>query len=301
MPVRRTAFTLVELLVVIAIIGVLIALLLPAVQQAREAARRMQCTNNLKQMALAMHNHHDTYGKFPPGQLSVSNYDAAGNSQTWHDTNSLSWQVFILPYVEQVSLYENLRDENDNFDVHLELFTWWTTGTNFGRIVIDGYKCPSCPMQDFNPHRKDNAKTNYKGILGNEYPDNLATDDSGYEKTFSGSFWLNSETSFRDFTDGTSNTVFIGEQDGAEKPRRASCWVGSDSAHWLNNNLGSTSSRPNFTINGTDRWSALGSMHPGGANFARADGSVVFIPEVIDGVAYEGLGTVSGGELSPNL
>ncbi|UUO09001.1 DUF1559 domain-containing protein [Blastopirellula sp. J2-11] len=301
MLVRKSAFTLVELLVVIAIIGVLIALLLPAVQQARESARRMQCTNNLKQMGLGLHNHHDTFGNFPPGQMSVSNRDQAGAAKAWSDKNSLSWMVFVLPYIEQESLFQQIRDENDNFDVYLDRFSWWTTGTNWGQIAVDGFMCPSCPMPTANPHRKDNAKTNYKAILGTEYPDNLATDDAGYMKKFSGTFWLNSETGFNDLTDGTSNTVFIGEQDGAEKPRRASCWVGSDKAHWLNNNLGSTSANPSFTINGSNAWGALGSMHPGGANFCRADGSVVFIPETIDGTVYESFGTRSGGEVTPSL
>lgn len=99
----KSGFTLVELLVVIAIIGVLIALLLPAVQAAREAARRMQCTNNLKQLGIGMHNHHDTKGLFPPGFRSISETNTSGN---WKTSHALGWCVFLLPFMEQNSLYE---------------------------------------------------------------------------------------------------------------------------------------------------------------------------------------------------
>ncbi|MFN3149498.1 DUF1559 domain-containing protein [Bremerella sp.] len=299
--VSRRAFTLVELLVVIAIIGVLIALLLPAVQQAREAARRMQCTNNLKQMALALHNHHDTFGAFPSGLKSVSNRDQSGGTKAWADKHALSWQTMILPQIEQTSLFEEIQDENNNFDPFNSAFTWWTTGTNWGRIPVDGYMCPSCPMGDMNPKRSDNAKSNYKAICGSEIPNDLAASDADYNRKFNGSFWLNSKTSFRDMTDGTSNTVIIAEQDGALKPRNATCWVGANRAQWINTTLCPTSANPSFTINGSNQWTAPGSLHPGGANFCRGDGSVAFVPETIDGTLYEGLGTVSGGEVASGL
>ncbi|MBA2115214.1 DUF1559 domain-containing protein [Bremerella alba] len=300
----RQGFTLVELLVVIAIIGVLIALLLPAVQQAREAARRMQCTNNLKQMGLALHNHHDTYGVFPAGLKSVSNRDASGGSKDWANRHGLSWQTLVLPFIEQQSLYEEIRDENDNFDVYKDRFSWWTTGTNWGRVAIDGYMCPSCPMEEMNPNRSDNAKSNYKAVNGSMIPGDLGTDDAAYRtdaSKFNGTFWLNSETSFRDMTDGTSNTVMVAEQDGAQKPRKATCWVGADRAKWVNTTLSPTSANPSYTINGSHSWAATGSLHPGGANFCRGDGSVVFIAETIDGTTYEALGTISGGEVTPGL
>jgi len=264
----------------------------------------MQCTNNLKQMALALHNHHDTYGEFPAGLKSVSNRDASGAAKTWATKHALSWQTMILPQIEQVSLYEEIQNENDNFDVFRDRFEWWTTGTNWGRIPVDGYVCPSCPMEAMNPKRSNNAKSNYKAINGSNIPGNLGTDDAAYRtdsSKFNGTFWLNSATSFRDMTDGTSNTVIIAEQDGARKPRNATCWVGADRAQYINTTLCPTSSDPRYTINGSDQWTASGSLHPGGANFCRGDGSVVFIPETIDGTTFEALGTISGGEVTSGL
>src|SRR4051794_13375164 len=135
-------FTLIELLVVISIIGVLIGLLLPAVQSAREAARRMQCTNNLKQIGLALHNYHDTYDVFPPGGITAFRGSGVVTSQVWNSTwnaNMLSWRALTLPYLEQNPLYNSL-----NFDIQLtrsdpsfaEHYTNWT-------YVSNTWLCPS--------------------------------------------------------------------------------------------------------------------------------------------------------------
>src|SRR3954454_5903389 len=123
----RRAFTLVELLVVIAIIGVLVALLLPAVQAAREAARRMQCQNNLKQIGLASHNHHDVVGELPRAYSPVT---------------GLSWHVYILPYIEQQALY-------NNFDLTTANNTHTSANRNdpYGLVILKAYQCPSCPVK----------------------------------------------------------------------------------------------------------------------------------------------------------
>src|SRR4051812_5542415 len=125
--IRRRAFTLVELLVVIAIIGVLVALLLPAVQAAREAARRMRCQNNLKQIGLASHNHHDIIGELP---------------RAYSETTGLSWHVYILPYIEQQALF-------NNFDLTTVNNTHTSTGRNDpnGLVIVQAYQCPSCMVK----------------------------------------------------------------------------------------------------------------------------------------------------------
>src|SRR5438874_1179879 len=125
----RSGFTLVELLVVIAIIGVLLALLLPAVQMARESARRMSCQNNLRQLGLALHNFHDAYGGFPPARVNAT-------------ATSCSWPPFILPYIEQTNLFERYR-----FDLR-----WDDASTNDNGVIqttIKTFMCPSCPYRKY--------------------------------------------------------------------------------------------------------------------------------------------------------
>src|SRR5213080_4712926 len=129
-PVNRRGFTLVELLVVIAIIGVLVALLLPAVQQAREAARRMTCTNNLKQIGIALHNHHDVKLNFPPGALNTGH-----NGTPVYTT----WTVEILPFMEQQALFQQYRQDLFNSDPINRI--------NVGQQRMVPYECPSDPVR----------------------------------------------------------------------------------------------------------------------------------------------------------
>jgi prepilin-type N-terminal cleavage/methylation domain-containing protein/prepilin-type processing-associated H-X9-DG protein len=268
----RSGFTLVELLVVIAIIGILIALLLPAVQAAREAARRSQCTNNLKQIGLAMHNYHDTYKVFPPGWIYF------GNNQP-----EFGWAVFIMPFMEQKPLYDAM-DPNTR-----KLRNLFKTGAAQADIdllqtVIENYKCPSDDspelnsLEDFGGDFFDIATANYKGSCGSE------NKGKGDENT--GVLYGNSKIKFADIKDGTSSTFLAGETNSDQS---AAVWAGIGKANSLNvTGVYRTAGRVNFKLNGylppgsTNNGKGFSSYHPGGANFLFCDGSVHFVSETID-------------------
>lgn len=201
----RRGFTLVELLVVIAIIGILVALLLPAVQAAREAARRMSCGNNLKQIALAIHNYHDTYKTFPPirgGQLASGAFYPG--CQPWFNSTGWSWRALILPFVEQQPLYDQI-----NFSVVRDTTCYSAappfTGTKDpNQVVIPAYECPS---EAWSPNGA-NAPTNYAGIWGS----NANAFDGNSNRL--GVFGMGSQVSvvrMAGISDGTSNTAMVGE------------------------------------------------------------------------------------------
>ncbi|MDR2346024.1 MAG: DUF1559 domain-containing protein [Planctomycetaceae bacterium] len=247
------AFTLVELLVVIAIIGVLIALLLPAVQAARAAARRMQCSSNIRQLGIAMHTHHDAKNYFPPGILLQGKQN--NDDSTWSGTStshgSLSFAVFLLPYIEQTPLYSNLENVLRQYDA--------TAGPNLkvevycnGRLewnqrvgtiitprpaetIISTFICPSCPASRTNPYFQINnerklGKLNYVAIIGKH---NTASEWSvweNYDNLATGAFmYPNSKTNFRTITDGTSNTFMFGEvhaRASTDRDSRGVIWIG---------------------------------------------------------------------------
>ncbi|MDA1052933.1 MAG: DUF1559 domain-containing protein [Planctomycetota bacterium] len=210
----RGGFTLVELLVVIAIIGILVALLLPAVQAAREAARRMSCGNNLKQIALAIHNYHDTYKAFPPirgGQLVRGGSQPFGSNVTsypgcpgWFNSTAWSWRALILPFVEQQPLYDQI-----NFNVIRDTTCYsaapaWTGNKDPNQVQIPGYNCPSEAW----PNNGANAPTNYAGIWGM----NANPFDGNIRRL--GIFGMGSSVAtvrMASITDGTANTVMVGE------------------------------------------------------------------------------------------
>ncbi|PQO28373.1 DUF1559 domain-containing protein [Blastopirellula marina] len=304
---RRTrGFTLVELLVVIAIIGVLIALLLPAVQQAREAARRMQCTNNLKQIGLAMHTYHDSRGCLPMA-FSRSPFNS-GSSLTgpgW------SWAAMILPQIEQnnvfVGLRMNERHASDDPDI-----------VKYSQTFITTYRCPSAPGGNLNDSIPSSstapahAINTYKAVFG-ERSMQLTYDDDACSGLVSGAcphanngmFGANSNVKFRDVTDGLSNTAMVGEtaygpngtidtDEGDLMDYNGSVWIG------MTRNGASTSGSPTsynlmstlrgqardgtlsiYRINGQSIYS-FSSHHAGGAMFVFGDGSVGMIPETID-------------------
>ena len=270
---RRRGFTLVELLVVITIVGTLISLLLPAVQGAREAARRIQCTNQLKQLGLALHSYHDTYRTFPPGWVDSGNFG-------W------GWNVFVLPFLDQQPFYEQLNvnkktliQVNNNAATYPLLLT-----------VIPSLRCPSDTAKDTGEQNvgaganlRPVATSNYVGSRGFF---NMANGDTSNDPIVdntlnNGVLYAQSRVKYSDITDGTSNTFAIGEKNvdaanAATPPLRAACWAGDGRAQ--NGNAVTSCVRGKLNQGNQNNFA---SSHPGGANFAFCDGAVRFISENI--------------------
>ncbi len=313
---RQDGFTLVELLVVIAIIGVLVSLLLPAVQAARAAARRTQCTNNFKQLGIALHNFHDSRKSFPPGHMDTGTIGPAYRHQ-------VGWLTYLLPYVEQTAV-DSLVDltqigpSNDSPNPNGSV----TNNPAFhaaGGVGISSYVCPSDPIG-----RVDEvwAPTNY---LGNQGP--LCRCRG---KDCVGIFGHDTWMRFREITDGTSNTIAVGEtlkgdldvntlqdnyfyrpsggnaqdidtcQGGTlSRSDRATVWLGGNPQH----NMFSTDRAPNdgrfdciAPNNGCVNFAAR-SAHAGGVNIGMCDASVQFITDSIDVAVMQALGTRNGEEI----
>jgi prepilin-type N-terminal cleavage/methylation domain-containing protein/prepilin-type processing-associated H-X9-DG protein len=289
---KRRGFTLIELLVVIAIIGILIALLLPAVQKVREAANRTKCANNLKQIALACHNYHDTYNSLPPGSndLDPGPPDPPNYHLYW------SWMASILPYVEQQNLYKQADDfAHGLLGVPLPTcYTnpWGPPGNPTQRAVVSVYTCPAdnrqltasyAPGQPGQDDTIDIAFTGYLGCNGT----NLNFRD--------GVLFSDSSIAFKDITDGLSNTLLAGE-----RPPSTDLVFGWWFDGWGQNGTGSSDvvlgvkelnrqtgygscPRGPYTFmqgelnNNCDQFH-FWSLHSGGANFLFCDGSVHFVP-----------------------
>ncbi|UUO05701.1 DUF1559 domain-containing protein [Blastopirellula sp. J2-11] len=284
----RTAFTLVELLVVIAIIGVLIALLLPAVQQAREAARRMSCSNNLKQMGLALHNHHDTYGHLPN-----SRRDAYPN-----------WIVDTLKFLEQ----NNLSDQWDRTKNYYHADNKTARETSVEQLY-----CPSRrgPMLS-EPESLQNAEVTYAVGMVGDYAANVGTGTNDYanDVNFTGLFQLFGASggkgepqglAFRDVTDGTSNTFLVGEKHVDIKQFGVGGLEFTDGGAY--NGDGFNSMRfagPSKTLARSPTETAsniFGSYHPGICQFVFVDGSVQSIPVTIDSTTLGYLAARNDGEV----
>lgn len=208
MRVRKSGFTLVELLVVIAIIGVLVALLLPAVQAAREAARRSSCLNNLKNLSLALHNHHDVMLRFPPGCANDKQpFGSHASGAGWGS----SWKVYLLPYIEQSNIYDKWVFDGTN--------SGYTNANNMAivsNVFLPTYRCPSSPVPRFYPSSNNAGSiqmyTSYTGIAGSNLPNAPVGNGGNGYTSGSGALYANSQTNMSSLTDGTSNTMFIGEQ-----------------------------------------------------------------------------------------
>ena len=288
---HRSGFTLIELLVVIAIIAILIALLLPAVQQAREAARRTQCRNNLKQIGLALHNYHDSFRAMPPGWIGVTSgaFDSFG-------INGWGWSAHILPQIEQANLYNAI-----NFKINLSDATMNVVRST----TIPSFRCPSDQSDDRwtydvsgTPYQM--ATANYVGAFGTSDMDSCAT-SPGTPCLGDGAFFQNSKLNFRDFTDGLSNTYITGEHKtraaggGIDTEEWHSTWAGviPNGDDPICRILGSTDHTPNSPVGHIDDFS---SWHSGGSQFLFGDGAVRFVSENINLGLYQALSTRAGGE-----
>ncbi|QDV49071.1 DUF1559 domain-containing protein [Gimesia fumaroli] len=290
----RRGFTLIELLVVIAIIAILIALLLPAVQQAREAARRSQCKNNLKQIGLALHNYHETHNIFPPGWIGVQ----PGVGANVEYGSGWGWGTMVLPYLDQTPLYNKL---NFNLDIN-------NPAQPAGLIdqTLTVFRCPSDPADNtFDLEEEGNpgnvlaklAVGNYIGVFGSDELDDCETVPAGTACKSTGLFYQNSNTRFRDITDGTSQTLFVGERRTDKTAGWYSTWVGAvpEGEETFARVLGATDHVPNDPASHFDDFS---SHHTGGTQFLFGDGRVRFITENIDLGVYQSLSSISGGELT---
>ena len=301
---RRRGFTLIELLVVIAIIAVLIALLLPAVQASREAARRSQCLNNLKQVGLALHNYHDAVGAFPPGYIARPALDGDNIGTGW------GWAAMILPQVEQSALFNSI-----NFSLGIEVPANRTSRlTQVGTFACpsDATYMPQFTVVDDSTSSTalgspicDVASSDYVGCFGTGDVSDFPGRDRG-----EGLFFRNRSIRIAEIIDGTSQTIAVGEK--SQNLARAT-WTGAVTraavpitqlqaegglspegggalvlAHA--GELDGPNSRP---AHADQFWS----RHPGGCNFTFADGSVRFIKEKRPLVIFRALATRQGGEV----
>ncbi|MFO0869311.1 MAG: DUF1559 domain-containing protein [Pirellulales bacterium] len=299
----RRGMTIVELLIVIAIIGVLVALLAPAVQAAREAVRRLQCRNNLKQIGLALHHYHDVTGVFPPGNLPQPQ-----NAPSW------AWSALLLPYLEHGNLHSQMGIDHGAAMV--------AVGDPQGDVALKIYRCPSdariserSVWGGTNCHDGYRA-ANYAGVWMSEVPgpwgaairnpENWAVFTAGW---FSDTIGSPPHCNLASVSDGTSHVLMVGEAAGLQ-----SLWcicVGNSTATtWVANiSPEGTTADPNSALRrvGPSAWYRLNagepylspytfsSRHPGGANFLLVDGSVHWVANEIDGVVYGLLGAMSDG------
>ena len=301
---KRNAFTLVELLVVIAIIGILIAMLLPAVQAVREAARRTQCLNNIKQIALASLNYESAVGRFPPGVLA----DARSNRGIGSGVQSVGVFCQLLPYMElnnvadlvEVNLNPDVVDDAwQNFDPAGDM--------SFNTRLASQSRIPSfeCPSDDTEPtlvfashfhndifprsirdnfeFRVEHGLTNYSpigGVLGSVTSSALSTESRQWEG-YNGIFTNRSKTTFGQISDGSSNTLLFGEIAGQSGSRPTGyAWMGAINLsmfYWEFDRADLTSGQLNSM-----ELNKYNSYHPGVVNFARGDGSVATVPQSAD-------------------
>jgi prepilin-type N-terminal cleavage/methylation domain-containing protein/prepilin-type processing-associated H-X9-DG protein len=337
---NRRAFTLIELLVVIAIIGVLIALLLPAVQSAREAARRTQCVNNLKQIGLALHNYEEALGTFPPGYVSSVDFkvtDACNMDQENQHGVDLgtgwAWGSMILPFLEQQPLYNSINFNlsvayKDNDTCSLTPLTVYLCPSDPGPSVVPVFEDPPDPNNpgSYNAtHIVDFlSRGNYVGMYGlgeicSQSNARDAEDNSGngpYGR-HAGIFYRNSATRIAAITDGTSNTIIVGER---SHNLSYVTWVARSIDGWLGKTSLIEGGTDKFNASPEECWTQImgpcgvedgprtinnpeahvedyWSMHPGGANLLFADGSVHFLKSSINPIPWRALATRAYGEV----
>ena len=305
--IKRRGFTLVELLVVIAIIGILIALLLPAVQSAREAARRLQCTNKMKQLGLALHNYHSAHGSFASGYITDKRPTGSGwcHEDSSCATNGAPWSVLILPYLEQTTLYERF-DFQQTFTSASNCPSQGSAESNNHKVwdtPLSLYQCPSDPGS-----QPDVNNINYLGVQGGgEFGDAVCRSGSRVF-FFNGALYHNSKTRIAHISDGSSHVFLLGETKYIPTPvHRATGAFGY--AGWASgarfdgapnpytlaaavqqiNSVPGSGGEPNTEV--PDMYPQMsnlfGSFHVGGCNFAMCDGSVRFVNESVDLKTYQ--------------
>ncbi len=326
---HNRGFTLVELLVVIAIIGILVALLLPAIQAAREAARRTECTNNVKQLGIALHNYHDTFGKLPPSGILYGDPHNVPHQLPYHHT----WLVMILPFLEEGALYDMVDKR----------YPIWLDATvqrqEVVRTQVDAVICPSSLELELNETR-DMAYTNYAGAEGYHWW-TTAYLHTGHDPSFtsggdfSGVFTTTKTRGFNTITDGTSNVIAVAEvtstgykwggirtsgtgvprfNTGERVFRAAFVWTGTNgeccetgrymdpngslrtSASWFPGGSPHPFSPTYLSAWGPNaEWPGASSRHPGVVNVLLADGSVRPIQENVAWGLWAKLNSIGDG------
>ena len=318
---KRSGFTLIELLVVIAIIAVLVGLLLPAVQKVREAAARMSCQNNLKQLTLGLHNHASTFSKFPPSQATSRFSSPYG--PVWTGNSVISWYFATLPFIEQ----SNLADWGKQYIAS-------STSLGFGiaaygdqtSFLAQSPKVFQCPSDAFTSRTPVQAGTSFYGLT--TYGANSGTGSIWYQgsaEKMDGPFYVNSQVKITDISDGTSNTLAVGERtfgDPGLIAALAANGIAADSllathaSLWRNGYfpplgiirvpLDQINYRVDPSVTGAAFNQAFGkrllgysSDHTGGANFSYCDGSVRFLSNGLSQITLQQLATRAGGEVIP--
>lgn len=335
---RRQGFTLIELLVVIAIIAILIALLLPAVQQAREAARRTQCKNNLKQIGIALHNYHDTHKQFPPGVINSGDSGATGANRPYSCALNHTGWTMLLPMLDQAPLY-NQWDPNEPSSMAAEngiplcgTGDYQKNQNILGKVMLPALLCPSDNAADpliyshgqshYNRPSPGVGISNYvfcSGLHGGGYTQwsrygrSTTTTLDGRTIRYRGAFGGNKSAGIRDMRDGSSNVLMVAE---SQNQHLSNAYT--PNAFWYSRTAifgraiaNNATNHSRYCINCDSQWVSWGganrvypyawvfsSQHEGGIQGVMGDGSVRFISENIDGSTWQIINAIDSGEVT---